>query len=408
MFGYEYGNPALTILSAYAPTYMANGDEKSAFYDALSDCIKSIPKHNVKLVLADMNARIGRDMSSRTIGSSLYHDKTNDNGERLIELCETCDMREIQSKFRHRQGRLWTWRHTSGQTAQLDHILVNSKWRNSIRNCRAYNTMNVDSDHRVVCYKFKLRLRATKKCSVTQSLQLCNYTTFALKFMSRVHILRRILEGCHKKNPPFVATFVDFKKAFDSIHRVMIFNILRNYGIPQKIVDAIRLLHDTSIGSVLVDGRLTKEFRISLGVLQGDVLAPFLFIIVIDYIMRRCEMDNYGFICEKRTFARHLEKRLSDLDYADDICLLENSIQEAQQQLDVLNSNAIRIGLEINITKTEYITNVNAADTLKGIGSATDMAIREKIPVLKVKAGNNDVTVTFLLQTVGIVATCNI
>ncbi|CAF0787781.1 unnamed protein product [Didymodactylos carnosus] len=146
---------------------MANGDEKSEFYDALSDCIKSIPKHNVKLVLADMNARIGRDMSSRTIGSSLYHDKTNDNGERLIELCEMCDMREIQSRFRHRQGRLWMWRHTSGQTAQLDHILVTSKWRNSIRNCRAYNTMNVDSDHRVVCCKFKLRLRAIKKCSVT-------------------------------------------------------------------------------------------------------------------------------------------------------------------------------------------------------------------------------------------------
>ncbi|CAF1120680.1 unnamed protein product [Didymodactylos carnosus] len=164
---YFAGNPALTILSAYAPTDMANDDEKSEFYDALSDCIKSIPKHNVKLVLADMNAIVGREMSSRTIGSSLYHDKTNDNGERLIALCEMYDMREIQSRFRHRQGRLWTWRHTSGQTAQLDHILVNSKWRNSVRNCRAYNTMNVDSDHRVVCCKFKLRLRATKKCSVT-------------------------------------------------------------------------------------------------------------------------------------------------------------------------------------------------------------------------------------------------
>ena len=39
-------------------------------------------------------------------------------------------------------SRLWTWMHPGGTTNQLDHILINSKWTNSIRNCRAYNSVN--------------------------------------------------------------------------------------------------------------------------------------------------------------------------------------------------------------------------------------------------------------------------
>ena len=115
---------------------------------------------------------------------------------------------------------------------------------------------------------------------------------------------------------------------------------------------------------VLVDGRLTNDFKITTGVLQGDVLAPFLFIIVVDYVMHDCEMDKFGFICEKRKSRRHQEKKLSDLDYADDICLLENNIAEAQNQLNKLAKSAVNVGLVINIKKTEYIANIDSKEKL--------------------------------------------
>ena len=76
-------------------------------------------------------------------------------------------------------------------------------------------------------------------------------------------------------------------------------------------------------------------------------------------------MDNYGFVCEPKRSSRYPEKRLSDLDYADDICLLENSIEKAQQQLDELAINAIKVGLEVNIKKTEYMTNIKNDTKLK-------------------------------------------
>ena len=70
----------------------------------------------------------------------------------------------------------------------------------------------------------------------------------------------------------------------------------------------------------------------STGVLQGDVLAPFLFIIVIDYVMKNSEKD-YGFITHPRRSSRHLLQRFNDLECADEIAIFESSQERAQEQL---------------------------------------------------------------------------
>ena len=65
-------------------------------------------------------------------------------------------------RFPQPRSRLWTWMHPAGSTHQLDHILINSKWTNSLRNCRAYNSVELDSDHRIVSIKLVCSLRTTK------------------------------------------------------------------------------------------------------------------------------------------------------------------------------------------------------------------------------------------------------
>ena len=70
------------------------------------------------------------------------------------------------------------------------------------------------------------------------------------------------------------------------------FNILRHYGVPLKIVKAIKAIYHHSKSVVLVDGNVSEEFNVTTDVLQGDTLAPFLFIIVIDYMLKNAQLDH--------------------------------------------------------------------------------------------------------------------
>jgi len=72
--------------------------------------------------------------------------------------------------------------------------------------------------------------------------------------------------------------------------------ILRSYGIPKKIASAIGLLQNNTKSSVLVGYSVSKPFDVNIGVLQGDTLVPFLFVIVLDWVMRQATVDNPGFV----------------------------------------------------------------------------------------------------------------
>ena len=119
------GNPLTAVISCYSPCNSAEEDEAKEFYSELGNLIRQIPKHNTIIVGGDMNAKIGK---SDCKGSN-FHQITNRNGDFLLDLIKECDMIDLSTHFHKRNGKLWTFTYPNGERAQLDHILINKKWK---------------------------------------------------------------------------------------------------------------------------------------------------------------------------------------------------------------------------------------------------------------------------------------
>ena len=100
----------------------------------------------------------------------------------------------------------------------------------------------------------------------------------------------------------------------------------------------------------------TAFFDILAGVLQGDTLAPYLFAIVFDYAMRKAingREEELGFQLERRRSRRQHPVIITDTDFADDIALISEEIEQAQEMLDRLETETQKIGLFLNEKKTK-------------------------------------------------------
>ena len=98
----------------------------------------------------------------------------------------------------------------------------------------------------------------------------------------------------------------------------------------------------------------TDYFDIVAGVLQGDILAPYQFIICLDYVLRTSiDMKENGFKLGKERSRRYPAQTSTDADYTDDIALLANIPAQAVTPLHILERAAAGIGLLVDANKTE-------------------------------------------------------
>ena len=176
---------------------------------------------------------------------------------------------------------------------------------------------------------------------------------------AQILALRRVIEEVKKNNLPAVLCFIDFRKAFDSIHRGKMMKILKAYDVPPNLLRAIKSMYSNTRAKVVTPDGNSDEFEVSAGVLQGDTLAPYLFIIVLDYALRQAiqgrEVD-LGLTITPRKASRSPAVALTDFDFADDIGLLSNNLKQAQELLTRVEKECVKVGLTLNAKKTEVIT----------------------------------------------------
>ena len=134
------------------------------------------------------------------------------------------------------------------------------------------------------------------------------------------------------------------------------FVILLAYGIPSKVVAALKSLYHETQAFVRTSDGDRDFFDITTGVLQGDTAAPYLFIIVLDYALRIAfHNPKLGFEVQPRKSSRHPAIHVTDLDFADDLAVVSEDAQHAQDLLRALEDAAAEVGLLINCKKTKVL-----------------------------------------------------
>ena len=125
----------------------------------------------------------------------------------------------------------------------------------------------------------------------------------------------------------------------------------------QKVATAIMILYWNVKVKVLSPDGDTDYSGIVAGVLQRDILAPYLFNICLDYVLRTFtdKMKENGFKLAKDRSRWYFAQIITDADYADDMALLANSPAQAKTLLHSLEWAAAGVDLHVNTHKTEYM-----------------------------------------------------
>lgn len=201
-----------------------------------------------------------------------------------------------------------------------------------------------------------------------------------------INTLRIILEQSTEFKTPLYLAFIDFEKAFDSIHRSAIWKIMSEYGIPEKIIRIIRETYDDYECQVVHQNKLTDPFPVKTGVKQGCLLSPIIFLMVLDRIMKRVNENK------RRGIRWNMTGRLEDIDYADDLCLLSHNIGDLKSKIKDLEEEGRRVGLKINEGKTKEmrINNNNNEDLEVNGGTIERVAKFQYLGSIVAETGGTD------------------
>jgi hypothetical protein len=150
----------IAIINCYAPTETADNDYKDSFYDNLERVYDMIPRSYIRILVGNQNAQVRREHAFRhTIGKESMHSESNNNRLRLISFASTKGLVISSTQFQRKEIYKQTWVSPDGRTkSQIDHILIDKRYRSSVRQVRSYRRADGDTDHYLVISSFRTKL----------------------------------------------------------------------------------------------------------------------------------------------------------------------------------------------------------------------------------------------------------
>jgi len=108
----------------------------------------------------------------------------------------------------------------------------------------------------------------------------------------QIFIIRQLFQKSWEYNKELHVIFVDFQKAYDSIDRTSITEILKHFHFPRKIVQLVEASIKQTKVKVKVGNATSRMVEVRIGLRQGDALSPVLFNLVLEKVVREINIGR--------------------------------------------------------------------------------------------------------------------
>ena len=151
---------------------------------------------------------------------------------------------------------------------------------------------------------------------------------------------------------------VDLEKAYDTVRRDKLWQVLEEYGIHGRLLGAVRAFYKKSEACVKIGEKMSRWFQITRGVRQGCVMSPWLFNVFMDKIVREAQ--------ERFTEGVLLETTIVKLVlFADDVMMLAEKSEDMERNLTEMKKAMDNWGMKIHWGKTKVMMVSRTGDDCK-------------------------------------------
>ncbi|KAK6756793.1 hypothetical protein RB195_014925 [Necator americanus] len=203
-----------------------------------------------------------------------------------------------------------------------------------------------------VIYKVFTRVILNRNEKVLDEGQPCKQAGFREGFSTtdHIHTVSKLIEVSREYKMPLCLTFIDLKKAFDSVETEAVVEALDNQGVPTQYIKVLRELYSNFTTGI---SPFYKNIIIDVkrGVRQGDTISPKIFTATLENAMRKLEWDDIGVKVDGR--------QLHHLRFADDIVLITPSISQPERMLTEFDETCGCIGLQLNLQRCRELNMMN-------------------------------------------------
>ncbi len=187
------------------------------------------------------------------------------------------------------------------------------------------------------------------------------------------------IEDSNQFEKPIHIMKLDFSKAFDSMERWALIKTLKNYKVPEKLINLIQVIHEDNTATLFTPlGKTQNNIKIERGIRQGDVLSPLLFILFLNPLLDKLQQSGLGY-----SFANNQNLVVPFICFADDLTLIANSAEDLQKMIAIVEEFCAETGMDLNKDKCEYTCKLFGKEDVKNKNKINNKEV-EVIPASQV------------------------